>query len=315
MKPSLLSSALEKLQDDFARLDFTGQAAPNGGAEPVYQWPGPADEDILLCVHKSTGAQEPFHRHDFFYFNYTWKGSYDSLSRRSDRRITIGEDELYAGQPFAGHALCAHDNRETVILGVLIRRTAFFRFFLPLLPADAGLFHFFIDPASRTDSSEALHVKVRRTAPARRLLELMAVEYAFKRPDTQQILKPLALAFLLEILREHTAVRGERAGEPLAARLVRYMDEHLSTVTLRDLAAHFSYHPDYISAVMRRGLGRSFSRMLLERRMERAAVLLKETPLSIEAVASMLGYGSSSNFHKAFRAYYHCTPRAFASRR
>lgn len=109
----------------------------------MYCWPGPEQENILICVHKSDGVQELFHRHDFFYFNYTYKGEYDSLSYKYDNQITIREGELYAGQPFAGHALCVHDNQETIIIGVLIRRETFFRSFLPLLSADSGLFHFF----------------------------------------------------------------------------------------------------------------------------------------------------------------------------
>ena len=55
-------------------------------------------------VHQCGGEQEPFHHHDFFYFNFTYKGEYDSLSYKYDNRITIRVGELYAGQPFAGHA-------------------------------------------------------------------------------------------------------------------------------------------------------------------------------------------------------------------
>ena len=65
----------------------------------MYCWPGPEQENILICVHKSSGVQELFHRHDFFYFNYTYKGEYDSLSYKYDHQITIRERELYAGQP------------------------------------------------------------------------------------------------------------------------------------------------------------------------------------------------------------------------
>lgn len=35
-------------------------------------------------------------------------------------------------------------------------------------------------------------------------------------------------------------------------------------------------------------------------RMERAALLLRNTTLSVEEIAPMLGYGNQSNFYKAF---------------
>ena len=77
------------------------------------------------------------------------------------------------------------------------------------------------------------------------------------------------------------------------------------------IAAHFSYHPTYISALLRRGTGRTFSEILLEQRMDRALALLKATTLSIEDVAAMVGYGSTSNFYRAFRGYYHVSPREY----
>ena len=45
--------------------------------------------------------------------------------------------------------------------------------------------------------------------------------------------------------------------------------------------------------------------------MDRALALLKATTLSIEDVAPMVGYGNTSNFYRAFRGYYHVSPREY----
>ncbi len=52
-------------------------------------------------------------------------------------------------------------------------------------------------------------------------------------------------------------------------------------------------------------------RFFLELCMERAGILLKGTSLPIEEIALMLGYSNSSNFYKAFREYYHMSPREY----
>lgn len=67
----------------------------------MYRWPGTPEKEILICVHKSSVEQELFHRHDFFYFNYTYQGQCESFSYQHDRKIVIRENEVYAGQPFA----------------------------------------------------------------------------------------------------------------------------------------------------------------------------------------------------------------------
>lgn len=307
--------AIEKLQEEYSQLDFSYHDMPMGDRnEKMYWWPGPPEEDILICVHKSNGQRELFHRHDYFYFNYTYKGCYESLSYKYDHKITIRENELYAGQPFAGHAVHIQPNQETIMIGVLVKRDAFFRAFLPMLSTNSKLFHFFIDPTTNHFSEEFIHFEVEDNCMVRTLLEMMVIEYADKKPDTQAILKPLVLTFLMHISRQYTADQPAPSDETLSENILRYMGENIGYVTLKDIAAKFSYHPNYISTLMRRELGRSFSELLLEQRMERALALLRGTSLPIEEIALMLGYSNSSNFHKAFREYYHCSPREYIKR-
>lgn len=45
--------------------------------------------------------------------------------------------------------------------------------------------------------------------------------------------------------------------------------------------------------------------------MNRATALLKGTNLSVEEIAIMLGYSNPSNFYKAFRSYFHASPREY----
>lgn len=315
MGQDLRASAIEKLQEQFSELDWSYHDFPVGSQnEKMYRWPGCPDEDILICVHKSSGVQELFHRHDFFYFNFTYKGQYDSLSYKYDNKITIREGELYAGQPFAGHALCVHDNHETTIIGLLIQKETFFRSFLPMLSGNSKLFHFFLDPTTNQFSDEFIHFKIEDDCNIRVLLEMMLVEYAYKQEDTQGILKPLALSFLMQVARQYAHSQPEPVCEKLSDRILQYMSEHTDTVTLKEIAAHFSYHPNYVSTLLRRETGCSFSEVLLSQRMDRAVTLLKGTTLSIEEIAAILGYSNSSNFYKAFHTYFRATPREFVER-
>ena len=63
--------------------------------------------------------------------------------------------------------------------------------------------------------------------------------------------------------------------------------------------------------MLHRETGKTFSQLLLEKRMERAVILLQNTTISIEEVAAMTGYGDHSNFYKAFRDYYGKAPREY----
>ena len=312
MAQEVLCVAVEKLREEFSTLDWTYQKCPLGNQEEkMFYWPGTQEEEIIVVVHQSGGRQERFHRHDYFYFNYTYQGEYDSISFKYDNRITIREGELYAGQPFAGHALCVHDDRETTIIGILIQKKTFFHAFLPMLAANTKLFHFLVDPATNQFSDEFIHFKIEDDCNIRALLEMMVVEYANRQEDTQPILKSFVLSFLMQIARQYVHTNREFESESLSEKIVQYIGEHFDTVSLKDIAKYFSYHPNYISTLLHREIGKSFSEILLEQRMERAVILLKGTNLPIEKVALMLGYHNSSNFYKSFREYYHVSPREY----
>lgn len=114
------------------------------------------------------------------------------------------------------------------------------------------------------------------------LLEMMVIEYATPREDTQAVLQPLVLALLMLVARQYKCSHPVSCGGFLPDQIIRHMGEHADTVTLKELAKHFAYHPNYISTLLRRKTGKSFSEILLELRMARALSLLRGTGLPVE---------------------------------
>lgn len=260
---------------------------------------------------KGNQIHEPFHRQYFFFINYAYKNSYQALSEKYNNLITINENECYIGQPYSGYALRADSNEDVVIIGVLIRKDSFFREYLPIVYTDSALFRFFVEPQSNKFSDEYIHLPVTKDHAIRTILELMVVEYADRQEDTQRILKSMLQTLLLEISRRYRIEKSGTAAKTLAEQIIDYMGDHSDIVTLKDIAAHFSYHPNYISTLLHRETGRKFTEILLEKRMERAVLLMKNTSLSLEEISVLLGYSNHSNFYKAFKEYYQMTPREY----
>ena len=307
-----LPSAIGKLTADFKQIRWQYLDVPAGSPrEKTQLWPGEAGEEVMICVADSQATNELFHRQDFFFFNFAYRGDYDAVSYRSDNRITIHEGECYIGQPYAGYAISGA-KADGLIVGVLIRTDAFFRTFLHALSADAKLFRFFLEPQTNEFSDAFIRLRFDDPFSIHTLLDLMIVEYAHRREDTQSILKPMALTLMMQVARQYRRGALTPVHETPAEKIVRYMSEHTEAVTLKDISAHFSYHPNYVSTIIRKEFGQTFSGILLVQRMERARVLLRGTKLPIEEIAALLGYSNSSNFYKAFREYYHAAPREYA---
>lgn len=314
MDNKLLLAAIEKLGRDFDAIEWKFLDVPPGSIrEKTQLWPGDPSDEIMLCVYKGKSIRQDFHRQDYFFFNFAYQGDYGALSSRFDHRITVHEGECYIGQPYAGYAPNGQSEQEIIIVGVLIQTQAFFKTFLHVLSANKKLFHFFLNPQINEYSDEYIQLKFDDPFPVRSLLELMIVEYAAPQENTQDVLKSLTLALLMLVARQYARSYPTAETDKLSEKIVQYIGAHFDTVTLGETAAHFSYHPNYISGYIRRETGKSFSEIVLEQRMERAAALLTGTDLSIEDIAVMLGYSNNSNFYKAFRAYYHVSPREYTA--
>ena len=82
-------------------------------------------------------------------------------------------------------------------------------------------------------------------------------------------------------------------------------------LSLSTLAAEMYLTPQYLSKFIKKYLGVSFSRYLIDIRLDHAHVELLQTDNSIINIALNNGFPNVASFNKAFRETYHCSPSAY----
>lgn len=102
--------------------------------------------------------------------------------------------------------------------------------------------------------------------------------------------------------------------ERLIANAKRYILEHLTDASLEGAAVSVSLSPGYFSRLFHKVTGMTFSDYLTGRRMEKAAEHLRSLQYKTYEIALMVGYDNPKNFTRAFKQYYHVTPREFRDR-
>ena len=310
MYPSLEQS-IDHLGKIFVTREWNYLETPKESKnEKTLAWPGRPEEKVIIRVRNGIDGGEEFHRHDFFFFNFAFMGDFETSSVKSDNRLIIREGEFYIGQPHTGHALLPQSEK-TIVIAILIQKNTFFRKFLPVLASNTKLFSFFLDPQNNKYSEDFIHLCFDEPCFPRMLLEMMVIEYASLKDDTQDILQSLVLALLLLAARQYKSSTPVYENKRLSSRIAQYIGEHPDSASLKELATIFNHNPNYISNLLRRETGKSFSEIVLEQRMERAVSMLKNTGLSIEEIAKTIGYSNTSNFYKAFRGFYGKSPRYY----
>ena len=111
---------------------------------------------------------------------------------------------------------------------------------------------------------------------------------------------------------EDSAPALERETARRLAEIRRYMEEHLDEpLTIPFLSRRVCLSTTTFKEGFRRLYGLPVHTWLRQRRMERAAELLRDSSLSVLGVAQSVGYGSASQFSAAFHRQYGMTPAKY----
>lgn len=97
----------------------------------------------------------------------------------------------------------------------------------------------------------------------------------------------------------------------IIARVQEYLKTNYRTATLEEAAVTVNLSPNYLSKIFKEKSGMGFSDYLNRIRMEKAAELLKDISYKHYEIADLIGYDNPKNFSRAFKQYYHVTPREF----
>lgn len=104
----------------------------------------------------------------------------------------------------------------------------------------------------------------------------------------------------------------ERLGERIASAVKEYISEHLQEeITVSQIGEVIHLSPDYMTKVFKKETGMTIKEYMIKKRMKRAKDLLRNTEMTVSAVAAETGYDNLSYFVRLFRSYYGVTPKQY----
>jgi AraC-like DNA-binding protein len=115
---------------------------------------------------------------------------------------------------------------------------------------------------------------------------------------------------LLRLASEKAELRGRRAA---LARVMKYVRNGISspTLSLKAAAAEAFLSPNYLSHLLRKETGGSFTDLVQDRRMRLARTQLLSSNRSVSQVAWACGYADEAYFSRCFRKVHGASPAQF----
>lgn len=131
------------------------------------------------------------------------------------------------------------------------------------------------------------------------------LQNSFYRENSSALLK----LSLLELIRQNTSSNQS----VICEEVLSYIHEHYaeSTLTNKNIAERFNYHPDHLSSIVRAETGKSLHQYLIYYRLRVAKNYLITTRYDIADIAWRCGFCSSAYFIKTFRENTGMTPGTY----
>lgn len=140
---------------------------------------------------------------------------------------------------------------------------------------------------------------------------------------TDYLIKPMKYDAMSACFERIRNALDERAKAPAAVRelsneqsdyvttVKNYLKTNYKTATLEEAASLVHYSPAYLSSAFKADTGISFSRYLLQVRMEQAMRMLSDRSVKFYEIADAVGYLNPKNLTRNFKEYYGITPQEF----
>ena len=254
----------------------------------------------------------PRHSHNYVEMVYMCSGSTTHIINDRDR-ITLQEgDLLFLNQNATQEILPAGKNDIAVNFIIL---PEFFDHAFSMIERENILHDFLISVLSQDSSlSSYLHFQAKDILPVQNLIENMIWTLLHKKAGTNTINQTtMGLLFLNLSMFADTINQDDpnQYEQNLVFSVLKYIETHYKNGSLTEVAEEMKQPAYFISRLLKKYTDSNFKELLQQRKLQQAAYLLSQTPLTVDAVMENIGYDNSSYFYRKFREKYGCSPRKY----
>lgn len=249
--------------------------------------------------------------HDFFEMIYVLENEMHLEVEEDKMSLEVGDIVLIP--PDTIHRPIVMEN--TIAIQVIIRKSTFQKVFYKLLNGNNVISEFFLNALYIKDVKNILIFNCQQDKDVLNcLLQLFQEDYN-QLPGNRIVVNNLfeiLLCLLLRFNLIHMKVSQKRQPyDKRAIQILQYIQEYSEYVTIKEVAKTFNLSESYLSKYIIRKIGKSFSELRQEIRMEKACEMLRGSNLQVADIALFVGYENVEHFIRLFKKKYEQTPNQY----
>lgn len=271
------------------------------------------EQGKLIAIRPHTRfVRFPPHVHDYIEVVYMCCGSTTHIINGDE--IILKEGELLFLTGSATQEILPAGERD-IAVNFIILPQFFDRTLAMLTNEETPIKSFLIDCLkSEQPSTPYLYFKVSDVLPIQNLVENLVWNLIYKEPNKRLINQnTMGLLFLL-LLNYTERLEYKNKDDELVINVLRYIEENYAGGSLTELAEELHYDFAHLSREIKVRTGKTYTRLVQERRLSQAEFLIKNSNLKIAEIAGQIGYDNISYFHRIFNKAYGMSPKKYRDR-
>ncbi len=267
-------------------------------------------EDSIVITQQPFHSEIPVHAHEFIELTYVFKGKCNTVI--NNKVLPLTEGTLVMIDKYTPHTVEA-TSKDDIILSITLKKDYLSPSFLSRLSSQSIITIFLVDLLM--ESRESNRYLLFNNGKKEKIIEIVnniVWEYFHKRIYSEEIINSYLVILFSELIREdeisqrHTHIPN--SSKYTLIDFLQYIEEHYQDCTLTSMAKHFSFHPNYLSNLLKKGTGKSFKDLLQLQKISKAGMMLVNSNIPIPEIADEVGYSSVTFFYKKFKQIFNMTP-------
>lgn len=268
------------------------------------------DNIVILCHPQIANTLDFPHSHDYFELIYLSRGTctqiIDGIS------CNMSEGDICMLSPNSQHIIRT-DSPDTLLFNIMINRSLFQESFLCLIAENDLISNFFLTALfTASENQKYLYFPRHENSASGNLIQALIREFYGAEFGYRKSMECYLALLFTELIRCHKnridQDNYELMGNNPLSGILTYMNLHKCDVTLNSVAEKFHYHPNYLSALIKKYTNKSFSEIIQDAKLQEACFYLKNTDIPIEEIGQLMGYYDRSYFNRVFKKHFKMAP-------
>jgi len=271
------------------------------------------EQNKLIQVRPHTRfVHFPAHKHNYVEVIYMCKGH--TIHIVNGEKVDLREGELLFLSQNATQEILPADFDDIAVNFIILPE--FFDSTLKLIEKEENQLRDFVIGCLKNDNRISyLHFKVSDILPIQNLIENLIWTILNKQPNIRSI-NQMTMGLLFLQLMNHmdkVSVGKNQYEQELTIQVLSFIEENYKEGQLTDLADKLQCDLYWLSRIIKRLTGKTYTELVQNKRLNQAAYLLTTTKLTVADISYAVGYDNLSYFHRIFKKRFHASPKEYRS--